>query len=148
MLLSISRLPDISHTHRSAREAVASAIAYLHCALLRYPIRKASRSYFEMQRDLPYFIQETALPATYILVNRNYKPLGSNLPAGSNGVKYEDFEALLVRLTPDQIASAVSPGCSHGLYRSINSPWMGKTAAQDYLMRLEWLYRLLVRNQV
>jgi hypothetical protein len=77
---TISDFPDISQTHRSAREAVGSAIAYLNSALLRYPIPKGSRSYFEMQRDLPYFIQETALPATYILVNRSYKPLGSNSP--------------------------------------------------------------------
>jgi hypothetical protein len=99
-----------------------------------------------MQRDLPYFIQETALPATYILVNRSYKPLGSNLPAGNRGVNYEDFQALHVCLTPEEVASVVSPGSSHGLYRSINSPWIGKRAAEDYLIRLELLYQLLVRN--
>ena len=127
MPFSISRLPDIAHPHRSAQDAVAYSIAYLNSALLRYPIRKASRSYFEMQRDLPYFIQETALPATYILVNRNYKPLGSNQRAGDR-LKYEDFHPLHMRLTPDQVASVVIPECPHALYRNIDSLWMGKRA--------------------
>ncbi len=99
-----------------------------------------------MQRDLPYFIQGTNFAGTSILVNRSYKPLGSTQPAGERGVKYEDFKALHVHLTTDELASVVSPGCSHGLYRSINSPWMGKKAAYDYLVRLERLYQLLVSN--
>ncbi|BCT68594.1 hypothetical protein NNRS527_02197 [Nitrosospira sp. NRS527] len=110
MPFTISHLPDISRSHRYAAEATACAIASLNSALLRYPIRKASRAYFEMQRDLPYFIQATVIPATCILVNRNYKPIGSNQAAGDRGLKYEDFKALHVRLTPAQIAAVVSPG--------------------------------------
>lgn len=149
MTFTISDLTDISHSHKSASGAVSYAIAFLKSALPRFPIRKASRRYFEMQRDLPFFIQETAIPETHILVNRRYKPLGSNLPVGGDstsgdGVKYEEFKTLHVRLTPCQITSIVSPGCSHALYKSINAPWTGKKAAQDYLLRLEKLHRLLI----
>jgi len=145
MPITISDLADISRSHKSATEAVTHAIASLNSALSapRYSVRGPSRAYYEMRRDMPYFIHETSLPDTYVLVNRNYKPLGSNQPTGGDWAKYEDFTNLHVRLTPDQIASVVSPGYSHGLFGDGNPPWSGRKAAKAYVVRLEGLLRFL-----
>jgi hypothetical protein len=145
MPVTYSDLSDLSRSHKSAAEAVAYAIASLESALSvsRYHISGASRDYLEMRRDMPYLIHETTIPETYILVNRNYKPLGSNQPAGGDWAKYEDFTNLHIRLTPAQIASVVSPGYSHGLFGDGNPPWSGRKAAQAYLVRLQRLHRHL-----
>ena len=138
MPVTIADLPDISRSHKSAAEAVAYAITSLEAALsvARFSMNRPSCAYYEMRRDMPYFIHETTIPGTYILVNRNYKPLGSNQPTGGNYAVYEKFTNLHVRLTPEQIASVVSPGYTHGLFGDGNPPWSGRKAANAYLARL------------
>ena len=145
MPMTIEDLPDISRSHISAAEAVAHAVAFMESALsvARYSFREPSRGYYEMRRDMPYIIHNIAVPGTYILVNRNYKPLGSNQRAGGVYATYEDFANLHVRLTPEQIASVVSPGYSHGLFADGNPPWSGRKAANAYLARLRVLHHHL-----
>ena len=145
MPMTIEDLSDISRSHNSAAEAVAYAIASMESALsvARYSLRGPSRGYYEMRRDMPYIIHETAIPNTYILVNRNYKPLGSSQPTGGDHAIYEEFTNLHVRLTPDQIASVASPGHMHGLFGDGNPPWSGRKAANAYLARLRVLHRHL-----
>ena len=89
---------------------------------------------------MPYVIHETNIPDTYILVNRNYKPLGSNQPTHGDYAVYEDFKNLHVCLTPTQVASVVSPGHTHGLFGDGNPPWSGRKAANAYLSRLQALH--------
>lgn len=137
---------DLSHQHSSALAAVEYAIAELQGLLAkpRFSIPKGeSRVYVELRRDMPYVIHETALPGTQILVNRNYKPLGNNSRAHRNQVNYEQHLVGHVRLTPEQIASVVSPGRQRGLFGDENPPWSGKKAALTYLARLERLRELL-----
>ena len=145
MPMTIADFPDISRSHIGAAEAVAYAVVSMESALsvARYSFRGPSRGYYEMRRDMPYIIHETAIPDTYILVNRNYKPLGSNQPTGGDHATYEDFANLHVRLTPEQIASVVSPGYSHGLFGDGNPPWSGRKAANAYLARLRVLHHHL-----
>ena len=145
MPVTISDLPDISRSHNSAAEAVAFAIASLESALSvpRYSMRSPSRAHYELRRDMPYVIHGTKIPDTYILVNRNYKPLGSNQSTGGEYAVYEDFANLHVYLTPAQIASVVSPGYSHGLFGDGNPPWNGRKDANAYLARLRTLQRHL-----
>lgn len=142
MQMTIENFPDISRHHNSAAEAVAYAIASMESALsvARYSLRGPSRGYYEMRRDMPYIIHETAIPGTYILVNRNYKPLGSNQPTRGDHAVYEDFKNLHVRLTPEQIASVASPGHMHGLFGDGNPPWSGRKVANAYLTRLRVLH--------
>lgn len=143
---TIADFPDISRTHKNASEAVAYAIASMESALsaARYSFRGPSRAYYEMRRDMPYFIHETAIADTYILVNRNYKPLGSNQPTGGDHAIYEEFTNLHAHLTPAQIASVVSPGYTHGLFGDGNPPWSGRKAAKAYLARLHGLHKYLL----
>lgn len=150
MSMTITDFPDISHRHKSAADAVAHAIRYMESALsvVRYSLRRPSPSYFEMRRDMPYIIHGTAIPGTYILVNRNYKPLGSNKPTGGDHAIYEEFMNLHVRLTPEQIASVASAGHSHGLFGDSNSPWSGRKAANAYLSRLRVLHGVLSAKKV
>ena len=140
-----AKLEDISGTHVSAAHAVAYAIASLEAVLAapRFTIKASSRTYSEMRRDMPYVIHTTAIPGTFLLVNRNYKPVGNNLPTHGEHVKYEEFKNLHVRLTPQQIASVVSPGHSHGLFGDANPPWSSRKDANAYLARLKALHAIL-----
>jgi hypothetical protein len=139
-------VPDVSASYVSAREAVEHAIRLLEAALAktRYVIPKGTtKAYLEMRRDLPYFIHETSLPDTQILVNRNYKPLGNSARTGEQWVKYEDVTNMHVSLTSAEVASVVSPGRTHGLFGDDNPPWAGRREAQAYLERLKRLHALL-----
>lgn len=145
MPITIADLPDISRTHKNAAEAVAFAIAALDAALSvpRYSMRRASRPYYELRRDMPYIIHDLSIPGTFILVNRNYKPLGSNQPTEGEFAVYEDFTNLHVCLTSSQIASVVSPPHERGLFGDGNPPWSGRKEANAYLARLRLLHSQL-----
>ncbi|MDP3191039.1 hypothetical protein [Rhodoferax sp.] len=101
MPITIADLPDISRSHNSAVEAVIYAIVSMESVLsvARYSLRGPSIGYYKMRSDMPYIIHATTISNTYILVNRNYKPLGSNQPTGGDDVMYEDFTNLHVHLT-------------------------------------------------
>lgn len=145
MTIKLSEIPDISQNHRSAVEAVTHAIASLEIALSvpQYYIRSTSRTYQEMRRDMPYVIHETSIPKTQILVNRNYKPVGSTQRGIKEWAKYEDFKNLHVRLAPEQILSVASPDRDSVLFGDGNPPWKGRAAAKEYLQRLQTLLRIL-----
>jgi len=99
--MNLSNIPDISRNHQSVVEAVTHAIKLLETKLSphRYYVRFGSRIYQEMRRDMPYRIHKIAIQGTQILVNRNYKPLGSNLSTWGDGVvTYEDYKNHHVQL--------------------------------------------------
>lgn len=145
MSLKITDLPDISQNHASAADAVAYAIAKLESALSvsRFSYKGVSLGYFELRRDMPYIIHETSIENTYILVNRNYKPLGSNKATASDWVQYEDCTNLHVNLTKQQISSVVSPPHEAGLFGDGNPPWSTRANANAYLVRLKALLSLI-----
>ncbi len=138
----ISDLPIV--THISAAEAVAHAITYLEAVLAERwkSIKGESETYNLMRRDFPYAIHRTEVGGTFILVNRNYKPIGSNLETGSPRVRYEDFPNLHVRLTPGQMRSV---GCDSENYLfGGRAPWDSRQEAEIYLYKLRELHGLLM----
>lgn len=147
--LTISDLPDMSNSYRSAAEAVWHAIVLVEVILSsarkgRLPIEKI----LVLRRDAPYFIHDTAYPRTQILLNRNYKPVGSNLPDCDTWVDYEDYPQAHVQLTADDIAKVVAPPYDRGLFGDGCQPWRSRGDTQAYLERLRLLHRLLVRFPV
>lgn len=146
MSLDITDLPDISQNHLSALEAVNFAIEKLENALSvpRFSYKGASRGYYELRRDMPYVIHEMSIENTYILVNRNYKPLGSNKATATDWVKYEDYTNLHVKLTKQQITNVVSTPHEFGLYGDGNPPWRSRANAKAYLTRLKSLQLLII----
>lgn len=151
MPIDSTRYPieDISARHSSAKDAVRHAIESLEGLLAkpRFTIGKGeSRQYLELRRDMPYVVHETSLTDTQILVNRNYKPLGSNSRAHQNDVNYEEHDVGHIHLSNEQIATVTSPGRERGLFGDGNPPWRGRKEAKEYLARLKRLYELLSRS--
>lgn len=133
---------DISATHLSAVNAIDHAIEFLSAELKkqRFVVPSGeSTLYLEMRRDLPYAIHETEIQGTQILVNRNYKPLGSSLRTGEGWVVYEAATNGHVQLTPEQIASLVSPRQIRNLFGEEGAPWCGRRHASEYIDRLRSL---------
>lgn len=138
-------LPDLSRTYASAREAVGHSIQWLS-ALLDKPgfnVKSGGRIYLSMRRDFPYVLHDTDIEGTQILVNREYKPVGSPIPHSGPWANYEEFTNLHVRLSPSEIKSVVSAPHERGLFGDGNPPWRKKSYAKDYLERLRRLYALL-----
>jgi hypothetical protein len=130
---------DISSSHASASDAVNYAILFLEAELSkkRFLVPPGeSELFLQMRRDLPYFIHDTDLSNTQILLNRNYKPLGNNSRTGEGWVDYKLATNSHVQLTLQQIASTVSEGCTRGLFNDGNPPWRGRKEATVYLERL------------
>lgn len=146
--LKLTDLPDISKTYECAEAAVWHAIALVeHFIGQGLKVRARQETALVLRRDLPYVIHETALPNTQILVNRQYKPLGCNLPDSTNWVRYESFPQLYVHLTPEQIAQVACPPYPRSLFGDACPPWLSGEHAAAYLARLKQLYALLVREE-
>lgn len=94
MAIALSDIADLSRSHLNATEALVFAINSLESALAasRYSFKGITRAHLEMRRDMPYSIHETSIPNTQILVNRNYKPLGSNIETGGRASKVRGFQ--------------------------------------------------------
>lgn len=142
-------IEDISGSYANAAEAVDHAIMSLSALLSapRYSVRQSPETYAKLRRDLPYVIHTTGMQGKYILVNRNYKPVGSNSPAHENWVDYDKYNNLHIRVTPEQIASVVTPGHEFGLFADENPPWISRNFAEAYLHRLQKLLAFLTRQQ-
>lgn len=146
--MKIIDLPDLSRNYRSAAHAVACAVEELEAALSgsAYWLQERGRTYFELRRDLPYGIQETELPGTQILVNRQYMPLGNPLKKWGTRVAYEDYQNLHVRLTPEEITNILGPRSQTALFDDGSAPWLGRKVAKAYLVRLKLLLERLDRS--
>ena len=142
--VDVRSLLDISRSHSSAASAVSDAILMLEMELKahRFHIVSGSLTYALMRRDLPYAIYATSIPNTYILVNRKYKPLGSNLDSGGTFTKYENFTNLHVQLTHEQMTRVATQVDDH-YFLFGDPPWNGRNAALDYLGRLKTLREIL-----
>jgi hypothetical protein len=139
MPIAKNKPQDISSSHASASDAVDYAISFLSEELSkkRFVVPPGeSELFLQMRRDLPYFIHDTDLPDTQVLLNRNYKPLGNNSRTGEGWVDYNLATNFHVQLSPQQIASSVSQGCTRGLFNDGNPPWRGRKDATAYLERL------------
>ena len=141
-------IEDISGSYSNATEAVTHAIKSLSDLLSapRYSVRATSPTYLKLRRDLPYVIHSTGIPGTYLLVNRNYKPVGSNSSSHENWVDYDKCTNLHVCVSPEQIASIVTPGHEFGLFADGNPPWISREFAEAYLLRLRSLLAIITKQ--
>lgn len=136
---------DLSRVHPSAKAAIEAAIGWLNEQLAKpsFTVKLGSAKHTFMRRNLPYFIHNTDLPGVQLLVNREYKPVGSTLPHAGPYVNYNEYTNLHVSLSPAEIQAVVSPPHLRGLYGDANSPWQKKSYAREYVARLQKLRALL-----
>jgi hypothetical protein len=95
---------------------------------------------------LPYCVQRQA-DGSYILLNRNYKPLGF---ANREHVRYEDYPIRFrFRRLLSKTKNKIHEGTDHEqiyLYSDGTRPWSSKKNMKEYLQRLESLMSLLVEE--
>lgn len=128
-----------------APQAVEHAIRLLSAYLEKFGSdwkRSAQRDalYNRMRLELPYVIHETKSLHTYILVNRDYKPVGMK---SYDHVDYEQYPNLHIRLTPERLKTVVLQPHTHGLFDDGTTPWRKRANAQAYLGRLRILHNLI-----
>jgi len=146
MPVEYSDLSNRSKYYKNASEA----IEYAQSSLDRIMSGRSPKgdidpyNLLEMECNLPYVIHETKTPNTFILVNRQYKPVGSNHPTGGKWEIYKDFANLHVKLTSEQLNLVVYPGGSNVLFVDGFSPWHNNKTAKAYLKRLKTLNQLLL----
>jgi hypothetical protein len=143
-LMKRVELEDLSRSHSSAKAAVNHAVQWLSSLLAKSSFSVNEHTYQTMHRDLPYVIHDTSIPGTQILVNRYYKPVGSNVPASGPYAIYEEFDNLHVQLGTKEIQTIVSPPHERGLFGDSIAPWHSESKAKAYLERLEKLQGLLL----
>jgi len=89
----------------------------------------------EMRRDFPYALKLVA-DNTYILVNREYEPVGW---ATGDWVKYDEVSSKHVTLTAEELRSVLPEDRKSGLYGDSTTPWRKRRDAILYLGRLKHL---------
>jgi len=87
-----------------------------------FPPKASSRAYWELRRDLPYAVHPTGLDGVRILLNRHYKPLGSNVPSSGERIDYDRVAALHVRLTAEGLARIGATGELSVLFNDGSAP--------------------------
>jgi len=139
-----TELEDFSATYENALEAVEVAIKRMKEALSvkKYKIKSGSLEYMEMRCYLPYVIHKTEIEGVYILVNRHYKPVGSN-KSNRMRVVYEDIKNLHVQLNEQKLAK-FDPQIKGAWLYAANSPWVNRKSAEKYLEKLRLLKRTIV----
>lgn len=133
-----SRTADLSGKFISAANAVDYAIAYMETLLARPRFRVAPDAVanWEMRSWLPYGAVSTTGDA-HLLVNRNYKPLGS---PSTDFAQYEAFPHLHLMLDGTVRPTFAAPGSSQPfLYNDGCLPWRSRENARAYLARLRAL---------
>lgn len=134
---------DISGQFRNAAQSIEHAIGVLEGHLERFSNWRSVRvspRHEELRRDLPYYIHGVDAKGRYILVNRDYKPLG--VPS-SDWADYEQYPHMHVALTEAQIKAVVHPKHERGLFGDGSTPWSRKSEAHAYLERLTQLLAII-----
>lgn len=126
----------------NARESLAYAIERLTLFLDRFSERwkrPAGRHSDEMRRNFPYAIKIVE-ENVYILLNRDYKPVGM---ATRDWAKYEDFPLKHMMLSEEDVRSVLPADRRMGLYDDGCTPWRSRRNALIYLDRLKQLHEIL-----
>ncbi|MFM2111959.1 MAG: hypothetical protein RLZZ271_619 [Pseudomonadota bacterium] len=133
-----AQIKDLSTQFVSAKNALDYAIAYMECALgvPRFKVHYQSFAYYEMRCWLPYCVH-TIAGNTYILLGRDYKPVG--MVQKKNHVDYAPFSQVHLHMTEQQLRQQVTvyrrDGAEGYLYDV--SPWTSRKEAQSYLNHLK-----------
>jgi len=136
--LAEERTEDICSKFVSATNATSFAVDYMNCllSLPRYRLTPGTLAWVEMHCWLPYSVLLME-DGKQILVNRNYKPVGTK---SKEWVEYEDYAHLHSRLNDAQMKSfsprIKSPGF---IFNDGCAPWHSRKDAEAYLARLKLL---------
>ena len=142
--IELSNLDDVSDVYASPVEALEQAGWLIEHALDTAQFPASRLIQMKMRRDLLYFIKQLDAPGTtQILLNRQYKPLGSTIAGTIYSVRYENYPQLHVHLTQAQIIEASTWPGSSALFHDGTQPWLARREAEAYLRRLRRLYELV-----
>ncbi|MEJ1959762.1 MAG: hypothetical protein WDM70_10355 [Nitrosomonadales bacterium] len=147
--MDITDLKDYSKCYSNPTEAISASIRLMEVELSnpRFKIinnYKKIPIYWELHRDLLYVVRNTSLRNKYILLNRQYKPLGSNIRDGGEEVNNDAFDNLhahIPQIKFMRLANHTLGDKSDGifLFGPSNSPWNNRACAESYLERLKML---------
>lgn len=112
----------------------------------RFSVRKDSECHSQLRQCLVYCIHETSVPNRKILLNRNYKPIGSSVPSGGPYADYDVEVSRHVHLTEEQVRQFGTPRCPGFLYLDDTKPWLSRKLAERYLSEVSRLKGLLHAN--
>jgi len=146
----LENITNLENRFVSAQNAIQYAIDFMELALSvpRYSIHLSAPAWTEMRCHLPYRLHQTAIPGILLLVNRYYKPVGSN--QSKIFASYEDATALHFRISEGDARAVSDPDhrSTFGLYGDGSTPWHSRTNAERYLRRLHQLMLVLTRKRV
>lgn len=136
-------MPDLWSQYSDPLSALEYARNYLELALSlpRYAVHSMSVGYIEMRVLLPYVLQPLEGRDRFILLGRDYKPLG--MAQRDDHVQYEDYRNLHVQVPTDKLHAVTrhpqySPGYLYGA-----SPYLSRRNAEAYLVQLNALIELV-----
>lgn len=135
-------IDPIHEKFANALSALIYAREYMKCILQvrRWSIDGLSIAYSEMRILLPYSLQR-ASTGKYVITGRDYTPVGMT---AANWVDYKNFPNLELNLSENDISQINNDGY---LYTDGDTPWSNRKNAKKYLLRLEALINLVMRNQ-
>jgi len=143
-----SEVEDLSVAFVSSANAVRYAISFMEGALSasRFVVHSRSVARIEMRNHLPYCIHEAGIQGKWLLVNRQYKPVGNNKPY--EWVDYSAFRPQHFALGKGDATQVSHPAYlrSGGLYGDGCTPWSSRADAAGYVERLKRLLEILERN--
>jgi hypothetical protein len=136
-----AQIKDLSTQFVSANNALEFAIAYMECALgvPRFKVHYQSRAYYEMRCWLPYCCVPAVAGNAYILLGRDYRPVG--MVQKRDHVDFAGFSQLHLHMTEQELRQQATvyrrDGAEGYLYDV--SPWTSRKGAQAYLNHLREL---------
>ncbi|MBA4344483.1 MAG: hypothetical protein C0423_20275 [Methylibium sp.] len=140
-----AEMPDLSSAFSSAVQALEYARDYVTCALSmeRYRVHSMSRARIEMRTLLPYAIHPLEGHNRFIVLGRDYKPLG--MARKDEHVDYEAYPNLHVLVPAADLHRVTArAGCLPGwLYNDGAPPYEGRAEAKALLKQIEGLINLL-----
>lgn len=138
--MRLSDLPDDSEIFDTAGDAVHYGLDRVCRALdqKNFDMLYDERESLEMFMYLPYAIHPTAIQDQYIVLNRNYKPLGSN---AEHWVKYEDYPNRFVHIPAELFEKLrrFETQCAY-FFPEKSAPWDSREAARAYLKRSKMIW--------
>jgi hypothetical protein len=133
---------ELSGVHGSPEDALKYIINMIETEYAnRYTPRKGVVDV--LRSDAPYIIHRTDFPDTYLLVNRDYQPIGSNVSPSHSKAAYEAYVSLHIILTSEDWDALAAVGVTDLLFTDGEAPWRGKQQARKYVHRIKTLLRYL-----
>lgn len=143
-----AQMPDLSLQYGSAVEALEYARDYLKCLLSmeRFRVHPLSVARIEMRALLPYAIHPLEGEGRFIVLGREYKPIGMAMK--KEHVDYERFPNLHLIVPAVELHRTTTGGKRRPgwLYTDMTPPYKGRVEAQALLERVERVIDLTKTN--